>query len=81
MKQKYVDVGWKLNPLKSMFFVWPEFIKNSRELYWTVNSAMSSSYEPLGLSRSGIDCVIFNVDRNTSMRQNSENDHHDGNLI
>lgn len=63
IKPKYVDSGWTLEPMKSMFFVWPELIKSTRELTWSVNSSSARHVESLNLANSGkTECVFKGVE-------------------
>ncbi len=79
LKQKNMDSSWKLEPMKSMFFTWPELVRSTRELTWTVNS--SNNYLPLKLTSSGKDDYTISIVNDTSMRSNSENDTHDGKVL
>jgi hypothetical protein len=72
LRQKSMDGSWKLEPMKSMFFTWPELVKSVRELQWTVN--FSNDYLPLKLTSSGIDSYKLNILNETSMRSSSENE-------
>lgn len=67
LKQKYSDTAWQLEPMREMFFVWPDLIKSTRDLYWNLADAVPSTgsntqnYEPIKLTKSGNDKYQFMV--------------------
>lgn len=67
LKQKYSDTAWQLEPMREMFFVWPDLIKSTRELYWNLADAVpttssnTQNYEPIKLTKSGNDKYQFMV--------------------
>ena len=67
LKQKSSDTTWQLEPMREMFFVWPDLIKQTRELYWSLAEATPASsfssqhYEPIKLTKSGNDKYQFVV--------------------
>jgi hypothetical protein len=93
IKQKNSDRSvWKLEPYKSMFFIWPELIKSSRELQWTVDASTRmnetfGNYEPLRLTKSGkdtrtiyvqrTDLSTTNIDENLELVPGKDNDKKD----
>lgn len=72
LKQKSSDSAWQLEPMSEMFFVWPDLIKSTRELYWSLADATpvvtagafssgAQHYEPIKLTKSSNDKYQFMV--------------------
>lgn len=66
LKQRSSDptLAWQLEPMKDMFFVWPDLIKPNRDLYWNLSNVAPNSsqqYEPIKLTKSGNDKYRFDV--------------------
>lgn len=71
------NMSWQLEPLKSMFFVWPDLVKSSRELYWTVNK--SPLEVPIKLTKSGNDNYSFQVEMSSIANNKSVSNESDFN--
>lgn len=72
LKQKSSGTTWQLEPMREMFFVWPDLIKQTRELYWSLAEATPASsfssqhYEAIKLTKSGNDKYQFMVSTMTT---------------
>ncbi len=58
--------------MKAMFYVWPELVKSTRELVWTVNS--SDIYAPLKITSSSIEAHNFVIENDRSFTASNNND-------
>ena len=75
LKQKSSDIAWTLEPMQEMYFVWPDLIKSSRELYWSLESSLnplfvSTHYESIKLTKSGNDKIKFLMENINSGKKN-----------